>query len=322
MLDTAPQTPRTGSLARSRGPRIDIDRVDDYLRAQTPSRWKTARARPGSVDSAAAAVFDALVEPGLCATPAAEREALRAATLPRITPAVALGAPVDLYLDLGHGYRCGVQPGREALTFEVGLGEWFLLSQIARLGHGVAALYAPGIRFHLVIDNLFAWQIYRVPVADTERYCAWLRALIAATGLDQLVRVLVESEQATAAQFESALEAELAREPGHALNPTGQQPRRYLAAAAASRRLLSSWIDGPRLSLQAQPGALRFRPYPAGDGRIGAGEMCLTPSDGRFRPTVVTRLNCGRYTRTRMTAPPCLPDLIRSISIAQQVEQH
>lgn len=317
MFDTALTAQRATPAPRARTPRIDVDRVDEFLRAYVPVRWKTARAKPGSIDAAAAAVLDALLDPLLCATPAGERDALRPTLLAQITPAITLGAPIDLFLDLGHGYRASVQPGREALTFEVGLGEWFLLGQIARLGRAVATLYAPGLRFHLVVDNLFAAQLYRVPIADTERYCAWLRALIAASGLDPLVRVLVESEHVAAEQFEIALDAELARTgPADAAGP-----RRQAAATAISNRLLSTAIDGPRLSLQSSgpthaPSTLRLRTYPLGDGRIGAGETCLAHSNGRLRPTVVTRLNCGRYLRVKMTAPPCLPDLIRAITIA------
>jgi hypothetical protein len=320
MFDTALNAQRATPTLRARTPKIDVDRVDEFLRAYVPVRWKTARAKPGSIDSAAAAVLDALLDPSLCATQAGERDALRPTLLAQITPAITLGAPIDLFLDLGHGYRASVQPGREALTFEVGLGEWFLLGQIARLGRGVAALYAPGVRFHLVVDNLFAAQLYRVPIADTERYCAWLRALISASGLDPLVRVLVESEHVAAEQFGIALDAELART-GSAEAAAGPQPRRQAAAAAISNRLLSTLIDGPRMSLQSSgpthaPSALRLRTYPLGDGRIGAGETCLAHSNGRLRPTVVTRLNCGRYLRVKMIAPPCLPDLIRAITIA------
>ena len=323
MLQTAQHAHRAAAPLSAHGPRIDVDRVDDYLRAHVPVRWKTARARPGSIDAAAAAVCDALLDPSLCATPVAERDAMRPALLAQVAPFVTLGSPVDLYLDLGHGYRAGILPGRDALTFEVGLGEWFLLGQIARLGRGVAALYAPGVRLHLIVDNLFASVVYRVPLADTERYCAWLRALIAATGLDQLVRVLVESEQVDEARFSAELEADLtsgAAEPATASAQACLPSKRHAAASAISHRLLSTWIDGPRLNLHATPSGLarglRFRAYPGGDGRLGAGETCLAEAHGRLRPTILTRLNSGRYLRTRMTAPPCLPDLIRAITIA------
>ncbi|HUN90711.1 MAG TPA: hypothetical protein VMU33_01535 [Burkholderiaceae bacterium] len=322
MFDTAPHQNHGTPAVADRRSAIDADRVDEFLRQHAPRPWKSFRgpvAASPAIDTAAA-IYQTLLDPDLCASPPAAQQSLRAASISAIEPAVARAAPVEFFVDLGHGYRASLKPGREPLTFEVGLGEWFLLSQLARCAHRIAPAYAPGARFNLVVDNLFAWEVSAVALADTERYCAWLRALIAATGLDHLVRVVVESEQVAARDFAAAMESELAGRETAGSSTGGRQAttlsRRYAAAAAASHRLLAPFIDGPRLSLQPHSAALRLRPYPGGDGRIGAGETCLAQHDGRLRPVVLTRLSSGRYVRTRMMAPPALPDLIRAITIA------
>jgi len=302
------------------------DLVDAYLKQHAPRPWAARRGR-SVPDAGAAAIFDILSAPALCIAPDGGGN-VRAATLERIAPALASGAPLDVYLELGLGGRADAAPEDWPTRFEVGLGEWFLLAQVARCAHAVAALHAPAMRCVLVVDNLVAWVASAVPLADSERYCAWLRALIAACGLDRQLSVLVESELFTVAQFEAALREAALRAPrraaqsdanANAAAPSADVGVRHAAARAASERLLGTRLDGVRLSLQADPGALRFRPYPGGVGRIGAGELCLARSERGLQPVVVDRDNAARYLRSRMTAPPSLPDLIRSITIARPI---
>ena len=95
-----------------------------------------------------------------------------------VVRAVERGAPIPFYFDIGGGYHATIFPGKQDFSFNVGLGELFVLTQIARLRHAAARFYAPNVRFSLVIDNLCALLVNDIPLAKTLAYCTRLRRLI------------------------------------------------------------------------------------------------------------------------------------------------
>jgi len=107
--------------------------------------------------------------------------------------------PLGFYYDIGGGYHASIRPGSEAVSFDVGLAELFVLSQAAKFAARVSRLYPVGVRFTLVVDNLCALLVNDIPVARTLGYCAALRELIRSVGLNPLIDVLVESEHFSAA---------------------------------------------------------------------------------------------------------------------------
>ena len=91
---------------------------------------------------------------------------------------VSQGKPVHYYLDIGGGYHASLTPGVEDMGFDVGLGELLMLLQIHHFNQRVRSIYAQGVRFTLVIDNLCARLINDIDVARTVAYCVRLRELI------------------------------------------------------------------------------------------------------------------------------------------------
>jgi hypothetical protein len=92
-------------------------------------------------------------------------------------------------------------PASAEPSFDVGLGELFVLHQIASFSRRVRGVYPPGVRFHIVIDNLCALLVNDIPAARTEAYCASFRELIEATVTSEVVRLIVEAEHFTIADF-------------------------------------------------------------------------------------------------------------------------
>ena len=91
--------------------------------------------------------------------------------------AVQSGSPIPFYFDIGGGYHATIRPGVQDFSFGMGLGELFVVAQIARLRHAVSRFYSPSVRFSLVIDNLCALLVNDIHLEKTLAYCA-LRRLI------------------------------------------------------------------------------------------------------------------------------------------------
>ena len=108
------------------------------------------------------------------------------------------------YYGLGGGYTTSFRSPSASRVPEVGLAEVLLLRQATELAARVSALYPPGVRFSLVIDNLSAYLVEDVPVAQTLVYCRKLRSLVDALGLSARTDLIVTSEHFTVSDFAEA----------------------------------------------------------------------------------------------------------------------
>lgn len=254
-----------------------------------------------------------------------------------IVRSVERGEPIPFYFDIGGGYHATVQPGKQSYTFDAGLGELFVLTQIARLRQAVAQVYAPGVRFSLVIDNLCALLVNDIPLAKTLDYCARLRRLIEGLHLKDRVSVLVESENFSVAELDSAARA---AGPAQIAPMTPKRHRnverflgrpctekeaferelRYHAVVHASEHQFDRIIDGIHMTQRASPTTMCFRPFPGGDSRIQSGQVVMTRNPGAgVHPMLMTSTNIDRYSCTTFRFPDLLPREVDHVVFAAPV---
>jgi hypothetical protein len=214
-----------------------------------------------------------------------------------------------------------------------------VLAQIGSFCNRVCGIYPPGARFVLVIDNVCGLMTNDIPLADTALYCTALRRLIAETGMDNRVSVLVESEEFDLADYRmdaARLAADVA-----ALHPTDddlenvrrflgrwcdnaealQRIAKYRQAGEMTERMLEGVVRGVRMTQRATGGTLGFRPFPGGDSRTQVGEVAIGPNaKGALRPLLLTSRNVGRYRCTQLSLPRLLPTTIPHLTYAEPLE--
>lgn len=251
--------------------------------------------------------------------------------------AVERGVPIPFYFDIGGGYHATIRPGEQDFSFDVGLGELFVIAQIARLRQAVARFYAPAVHFTLVIDNLCALLVNDVQLAKTLAYCKRLRRLIEELRFANVVSVLVESEHFSGAEL---AQAALAEPPGDVAPMTDKRHRnverflgrpctekealereaRYHAIVSASERMLNRMIDGIHMTQRASSTTMCFRPFPGGDSRIQSGQVVLTRNaSAALHPILLTSTNVARYTCSVHRFADLLPREIDHVIFAEPV---
>lgn len=258
-------------------------------------------------------------------------------TLAHISRAIARGAPIPFYLDLGGGYHASLAADGTDLCFEPGLGELLVMQQAARFHARVRELYAPGIRFTIVIDNLCALLVNDIPTSLTEAYCAQYRRTIREAQIDRWFNLLVESEVFRPAQYptkdaiDAAIRPVTANEHGNIERFLGRQCHadeaalrraRYAQIGARSEELLGSVIDGVHMTQRASPTTLCFRAFPGSDCRIQAGQVALqeiSHADGvRLKPFLLTSRNAHEHRTMEIKIPPGLGrGLIDKVTVSQ-----
>lgn len=257
-------------------------------------------------------VFELMTHRDFCYLSKSRVEAYRNDVLSQIGAAIRCDAPILLYLDLGGGYHASIEPEGEELCFKPGLGELLVLLQAVRLSARVRAVYAPGIRFALVIDNLCALQVNDISVSQTEGYCANYRRMIATLELESWVDLLVESENFSPwqyppmnagliANFTAVTPAEhgnIERFLGRACSAdeAAERKARYSHFGACSERFLGSLITGVHLTQRASSTTLCFRAFPGSDCRIQAGQVAMQSIEGGgLKPFLLTSRNAHNW---------------------------
>ena len=290
----------------------------------------------GDHASIAAQVFAVLTSRDFCYLGKARAAVYRDEVVGSIVEAVRRGDPIRFFFDIGGGYHASIRPGEEDLLFDVGLAELLVLRQIADFATRVSELYAGGVRFSLVIDNMCALLVNDIPLEKTEGYCAALRELIRSVGVGNLVDVLVESEHFSVLDFERERARgcdphdDIALTPKHYENvwrflgrscdehEVSERVRRYREVIDASERLLTPLIQGVHLTQRATRTTLCFRPFRGGDSRIQCGTVGLTRNNkGKLCPVLLTTSNLPEYVLHRYCFPGLLPTSISSVTYAE-----
>jgi hypothetical protein len=283
------------------------------------------------------AVFDLLTGRDYCYLSKSRVAPYRGPALACIESAVRKAEPIDFSYDLGAGYHASIRPGIREPGFDVGLGELFVLHQIASFARRVRSVYPPGVRFHIVIDNLCALLVNDIPVARTEAYCAGFRDLIEATVTSAVVSLIVESEHFSIADFHGLPEAaasdaltvdakardNVARFLGRPCSESEASARmlRYRDVMTESERLLNGVIRGVHMTQRATPDTICFRPFPGADSRIQCGEVALGRNvKGRLCPFLLTSQNITAYRCQRALFPDILPKVIGEITYAETLD--
>lgn len=311
--------------------------VEDCL-VRVMATFRLADAEPAGRSGACTAdsVFDVLSDRDYCYLSRSRAAPYRSSAVAWIEGAIQKGEPIDIWYDLGAGYHASIEPGTREPSFDVGLGELFVLRQIASFARRVRSLYPPGVKFHIVIDNLCALLINDIPVARTEAYCARFRKLIELTVTSGMVDLLVESEQFRVTDFRGldqepavdvfAVDAKahdnVARFLGRVCSRSEAAVRllRYRDVIAESERLLNHLIHGIHMTQRATTDTMCFRPFPGADSRIQCGEVALgTNVKGRLCPFLLTSQNIAVYRCQRARVPGILPPVIGEITYAERV---
>lgn len=253
--------------------------------------------------------------------------------IPTLQRDIASSRPARFFFDLGPGYHASLQPGVSDLVFDVGLAELLALRQIVLFDSEVRRYYAPGVRFSLVIDNLCGFFTNDVPIDCSARYVAQLRSLITDLGVGDRIDVLVESERFTTARYERPL-ARVASRPSLACQSEAdrenvsrflgrpcskseaiEREERYRRTSLTTEELLSTVIDGVRLTQRATQSTLAFRSFPGGARRIQVGEIVISMDESEgIRPLLLTSRNFSRYAISRVSAANILPPTLGYVS--------
>ena len=243
--------------------------------------------------------------------------------------------PIRFYYDIGGGYHAVPQRGSD-LSFDVGLAELFVLHQIALFSNAIRSIYAPGVRFSLVVDNLCALISNDIPIEQTTEYCRQLRTLINDLQLAPFIDVLVESEVTSIPDFLRSLTA---RSPSsRSTELTGQQYNNverflgrhcngdeateralhYTQIREVSEQFFAPLITGIHMTQRATVSTMCFRPFPGGDSRIQCGEVILTRNNkGKLVPALMK--NVKAYACRRLHFPHVLPPMIPYVTFAEHL---
>jgi hypothetical protein len=286
----------------------------------------------------ASAIFSSLTGREFCYLSRSQSEPYRQGVEAILREQLARGEPLRFFLDLGAGYHATLRPGLEPLSFDVGLGELMVLRQVAAFRQRVCQLYAGGVRFVLVIDNMAALLVNDISLDDTSRYCSQFRSLIDSMGLDGVVSLLVESEHFSIADFERRLAAPKYSAPrgltltegvyqnvmrflGRPCAPEEALERalRYQPIIEASETLLEELIDGVHLTQRATSSTLAFRAYPGGAARIQCGEVALCHNEhGKLHPFLLTSQNLAAFELEAFSTVDLLPPSISWVRYARR----
>jgi hypothetical protein len=247
------------------------------------------------------------------------------------------GEPLEFWLDIGPGYRASLRPGIAPLGFEVGFGELLMLTQVSAFLRRIAALYPPGARFRLVVDNLCGLRTNDVALERTIGYCDDLRRLIREMGLADEVCLFVESEAFSLAEYDALLEQVEAPAPALqatqaevdnvarflgrrcGANEAVERMRLYRRTGATTELLLGRVVTGVRLTQRATPVTLGFRSFPGGDARIQCGEVALgRRPDGGVASFLLTSRNVDLYDCAQRSVPPGFPSTVKHVTVASR----
>ncbi|MDP3418414.1 hypothetical protein [Falsiroseomonas sp.] len=229
----------------------------------------------------------------------------------RLLAQVQRAAPIPFFMSYNGGYHATTRPDfSRPLGFEAGIAELLFLYVIARLKHRLAAVYPPGMVFHIVLNNGVAGWVNDIPVARTESYARALERMAAelgaaGPGAAGQVRLLVQSDLgdfaarmrevpiAPAAAIDAATHHNIERFLGRPCTTAEARLRlaRYAPAEAAWWQELRGIVDaaeGIRLLQVASADFLSFRPFPGAATRAQTGQVGFRMPGGKPVPMLIT----------------------------------
>ncbi|MFA6399415.1 MAG: hypothetical protein WCW44_03555 [archaeon] len=220
-----------------------------------------------------------------------------------------LNEPVTIYYTLGGGYHAPYIFGK-APSYSPGLGELFTVFQMKSFSDNVEEIYAPGVRFVILIDDVCAKMSNNIPSKGVEKYSSTFRSLLHEFGLSELVSLVLESEYFSEKEFDSCggltvkqltkKDYENVRRFFGCCDSEKEAEKvffKYKNINAKSRELLHSLTtEGIHLLQRANESCMCFRSFPGGDQRIQCGEMALlVEKDKVKKPVLITTTSCQRY---------------------------
>jgi hypothetical protein len=334
MIGSGASAPRRSSD----GEQAEAAALQSYLEAlMTGFSASSSTGTPSlKANSAPEAVLALLTNRDFCYLSKSKVSGYRESILTLVRDAARRSKPIGFYYDLGGGYHASTRPEKEGLSFEVGLGELFVLSQIASFTARARRIYSPGVKFSLVIDNVCALLVNDVPLANTREYCEDLRRLIRDVGMQELVDVLVEGEHFSVDDFDrpkpgtAKRRVQLTRQQRDNVERFLGRPcdedeaverfLKYQDVIEISDRLLASLIPGVHMTQRATPTTICFRAFPGADSRIQSGEIALARNgDGKLYPFLLSSRNIGEYVLQRHRFPGLLPGVIPHVTYAERI---
>jgi hypothetical protein len=242
-----------------------------------------------------------------------------------------------MYLDLGPGYHAALQKqDPRQLSFDVGLGELFVLYQMKGFIERATEIYPPGAKFNIIIDNVCAVFVNDISTHDTENYCSKFRELIRELDIRDEVKLLVESEHFSTSDYdvkpipeEKIRSYQLTQDEhenverflGHSCSPEDAIRRILLYRQIGDRtdELFNNFFkNGVHMTQRASKTTICFRPFPGGDSRIQSGKVVLgLNSKNKLYPFLMTSTNYEKFKCKELTFPEILPKSIREITYAQ-----
>lgn len=224
----------------------------------------------------------------------------------RIAAHVSRGSPVQLFMSYNGGYHATTHPDLSLpLGFEASTAELMFLHLVARLRRRICEVHAPGVVFHIVLNNGVAHFVNDIPVEHTEGYARKLEAMIAELGGTADLRVLVQSRLGDFAArmrdvdipvpdtIDPAVHRNIERFLGRRCSEAEARLRlgRYAPAEAAwwqELRPIIDAADGLRLLQVASADFLSFRPFPGGATRSQTGQLGFRLQQERVVPVLIT----------------------------------
>jgi hypothetical protein len=281
----------------------------------------------------AEAAFRILTSRQFCYLSRSRTERYRASALEMLQANVDAGEPLRFFLDIGAGYHASLDPDTSTISCHVGLGEFFILFQIAELRSRIARIYGQGIKFSLVIDNLCGALVNDIRLEDTLQYVESLKRLINDLNLNGVIDLTVESEHFGPANYSNPVVGldSLSRDVGKrecmivsrftgrvcSLTETRDRVERYRAVTEDSERLLATLIDGVHMTQRATESTLCFRAFPGGDSRMQSGEVAITTNrTGRLIPTLLTSSNAAHFDISVYALEAILPAAVSRVRFA------
>ena len=229
------------------------------------------------------------------------------------------GRPINFYYDVGGGYHASIDSGAPKLVYNIGLGELFVLYQIASFCRNISQIYPAGVKFHLVVDNICAYLVNDIPIEKTSGYCRQFRQLINSQGMSNKVDLLVENEAFSVEDYNCSMSRfddstdynsltvkeieNVSRFTGHDCNAGEVITRihRYKNITGISEQLFDGIIKGVHMTQRSTARNLCFRSFPGGDSRIQTGQVAITMNKkGRLQPVLLTSRNIQNYSCIRI----------------------